>query len=264
MVASVMGMGCAAESEDDPSADGESAADPDEGPSNDAGEGDPPLDVDACMEAADAASSGFLLDVGDWELDEFFSGTLEATCSITAVDSDAEVITTTLDCMDGDAGPYEVTLAVAAAPGTPAWAVDDDVDLFVVASENQGGLTDEPAPHARTFIHSGASLRRQGDGALLIAGADGDIDIEELFAPLVLASVGACGEVEPCSSDEDEPVQYSLREGDGAPILVTGGHHAELPLADGSTLVIDAPRAHVTSDCHFGEDVSFAARRMAE
>lgn len=269
VVGSMVGVGCVADPDGDPSADAESAADPDEGSASatDPGEGEGgDVDVEACAAASDAAPSGFALDVGEWEIeDEFFSGSLQGSCTVTGVEVSNEIIATELECMDGDAGPYVVLLDVAAAAGSPTWAVDDDVDLLANVSSNQGGLTDDPdGGTARTFLHAGASLRRASDGALLVMGASGAIGIDDLFAPLELALLGQCGEVEGCSADDDVPLQFTLRESDGESILLTGGQHAELALADGATLVIDAPRAHATSDCHFGTDYGLAARRMAE
>jgi hypothetical protein len=273
-------FGCVADSDEDPPADAESATDPDDGgasstdpddgatsatgdPTDEGGEVEP----DACAAPADAMPSGFALDLGAWLIeDEFFSGSLQAACTITEVDVSTDVIVTALECMDGDAGPYIVTIDVAVAAGTPTWAVDDDVDLLAIVSNNQGGLSDDPdGGAALEFLHGGASLRRASDGALLVMGVSGALDpIDGLFAPLELELLGICGEVEGCSSDDDVPRQFTLRERDGDAILLTGGQHAELALADGTTLVIDAPRAHATSDCHFGSDYGIAARRMAE
>jgi hypothetical protein len=263
----VVCVGCVATSEDDPSEDesvssaesGEGPGSTTEDPTSEGGT----IDAEACDAAADAAPSHFALDVGEWEIDdEFFAGTLQGSCTVLAVDVSSDVIATELECMDGDAGPYAVALTVAAAAGTPAWAADDEVDLLAVVSDSQGGLTDDEAPVGRTFLHAGASLRRASDGALLVVGASGSIDIEDLFAPLDIELMGACASVEPCSSDADAALQYALSEQNGEAILLTGGQHGELALADGTTLVIDAPRAHSTSDCHFGSDYALAARRM--
>jgi len=261
------GSGSSASSSSSSSSSSSASTGVDEGGSSSSGEPgdeDGPIDEEACIAEPDAGPSSFALDVGDWPIeDDFYSGTLEGSCTVTSVTVSADLIATVLECMDGDAGPYVVTFDVAAASGAPTWAANDEVDLHVSANDDQGGIVDEPAgPTSRTFVHTAASLRRPSDGALLVAGVSGAFGFAGVFAPLELTSLGGCWQSEEGCGD-DVPLQYTLREGDGEPIVLTGGHHAELPLADGTTLVIDLPRAHL-GDCHFGESFRLAARRMAD
>jgi len=57
-------------------------------------------------------------------------------------------------------------------------------------------------------------------------------------------------------------LQHLIGEPGGETVVVTGGKRSELPLQDGSVLVVDAERAHSNNDdCHY-YDMSLAVRRV--
>lgn len=267
MVAMGFGSGCVAGADDDAAPELDGPSDPDDGgtaPSTDDSDGGSAMiDDEVCMAAQDAQPAHFAFDVGEWALDEdAVQWTLIGACTVDAVTIADDAISTALTCMDGAAGPYAVTLDVADASGDPSWAAGDSVDMQAEVADNGGGLVDDPQGGiGRSFLWSEVSLRRASDGALLVAGASGPGSLS-IFEPLLYDEIGPCAPVEPCSADEAAPLQVSVAEAAGESIVFVGGQHAELPLGDGTTLVIDAPRLHATGDCHFGSDFSVVARRM--
>jgi hypothetical protein len=226
----------------------------------------PAPDQTACDAPADAAPAGFSLDLGDWVvLSEFGSTAVDGECTVSSITDADDRITTALSCVDGDAGPYEVEIQVASADGTPTWAAGDAVTIAAELSDNdQGGLVEEAnGGIGASYVHALVSLRDDEGGLLLVGASTQANEVEAAFAPLEMELLGACDPFAPCAENHaDTPLQFALSEPAGAEVTLTGGQHAELALTDGTTLVVDAPRAHQSDDCHFAYEYVLAARRI--
>jgi hypothetical protein len=209
------------------------------------------------------------MDLGDWVLsDETVAWQIEGDCVVVSVTDSGGVLETQLDCMDGEMGPHRVTVEVASAPGTPTWGEGDALTLAASIATNGGGIVGGDDPVFDHFPYlSTTSLRRVSDGALVLGAIDGSASPAGVLAPFdVEVNKSVCGEVNGCAADPDLPdelpLQFSVGESGGEELLVTGGQAAELTLADGTTLYIDAPYAHAISSCHENTYYDLVARRM--
>lgn len=220
--------------------------------------GDGPPDVDACEAMPNALPTQFALDMSEFPLPRdppreeggdcvsFMS--YEATCTVTAVEVGSGLVTTALDCMVDDA-PVVTSLTVAApVTGTPAWSAGEAVVLSMRARLQNAALT-----------AGSAALHRVSDGSLLVGGGSGF----GYVSPLTISEAEACAVVEPCTADAPAPLQAFIGEPGGESVLLTGGQHSELPLADGTTMQIDAEWYHSDTSCHgCGQQISAAFRRV--
>jgi hypothetical protein len=220
-----------------------------------------PVDADACDAPPDAVQVEFALDTAEFptgpEQDQQDGGegstifSYDAACTVTAVDVDGGVVTTALDCLF-DELPVSTSLSVSApVTGTPAWSSGEAVVLSASAWL---------VPADGSVDASWAGLHRASDGSLLVGGGYG----MGFVSPLTVDDVVACTVVEPCIGDAAAPLQGFIGEPGGESVLLTGGQHAELPLADGTTMQIDPERYHSDTSCHgYGPDIRVTMRRVA-
>ena len=237
------------------------------------GVGEAALDPEECLAVANADDGTIGLSLGDWPLDGP-SPTVEASCTVLAIETAGSTLTTTLECAAQDTGPHTVIIQVGVPSiGSPDWAVDDDVELTAslssgkggfAASHQQGGavLGGGPLGGGGAYPYYSVGVRRAQGGAFLLAATTLELG-SAILAPLQTEAREGCMDDYGCGSDNAEVrLQYLVAEPGGDSVVVTGGRHAELSLQDGSMVVFDAPRAHSTNnDCHYF-DASIAARRV--
>ncbi len=222
----------------------------------------------ACEAEGEAGSAAHHIDLGDWVLsDDQVQWDIEGACVVASVSEVGETLETQMDCMDGDAGPHSVTFEVSAPPGEPTWAAGDDVELVASLATNGGGIVGGGDGLGSHFSYlSAVGLKRASDGALLVAAVDGATGLPLVLSPLnVAVNVTACGEVQGCSTGDlpqELPLQFTVEEAGGEALTMTGGNGAQLALSDGTTLNIEAPRAHAVSDCHANSSFRVVAARL--
>lgn len=249
--------------EGDPTGGSEDAGEPDGGSQADGGEGSGgmPADAEACDAAPTAGPATFFLDISALPVEEYENDALEVPCAVSSVTADSATWTTELECTLAGGEVVVSSLSVAGlSAGTPAWATGEMVTLRagIWNPSHQGGLIEPGLEGGSGLEASSAVLRRESDGAFLVGGGRG----LGILAPLEVEQVGVCGEVEPCSSDADAPMQATITEPGGESVLLTGGQHVELPLSDATTAVIDAEHYHLSSDCHNATAIQVVGRRV--
>lgn len=252
-------VGTGGPDQSDSGTDGGTDGGTDPGETETTGIGDDVVDPEACLAPDDVETGAGLLNIGDWiEGPILKNETLNGTCTVTDVSTTGDYLRTELSCMTETTGPHAVSIDVAVpVSGTVTWAVDDAVTLTGWVNNSKGGHL---AAGGASFMRYWVSLNRQTDGALLLGAATAGAT--EIFAPLDVVEHPDCAE-SGCGSDINEAaMQFSVSEPGGDSVVVTGGHHADLALLDGTRLSIDPLRAHlVSNDCHFAS-VSIAVRRV--
>ncbi len=259
--------------------DGSETATMDEGSSGgeEGGSGDElsedALDPVECVAEDNAGSGPVEFSLSDWPMkkERLVHEDLAGTCIVLELDLGDDVVQTTVECMTETTGPHTIVIGVGApAAGTVAWETGDEVTLVGYLEGGQGGhvamqaggetLGRAPVGGGVAFAHYGVALHDTASGELLVAATNQSLG--GLLAPLTIDATESCLVEAGCGTEFFGRMQYRISETDGESVVVTGGRHAELELQDGSTMVFDANRFHLTpNDCHY-LSVSIAAVRV--
>jgi len=175
---------------------------------------------------------------------------VDLPCTVDAVATEEATSVTTLTC-DQDGSPVAVVLRLPEAPEGPvSWAAGDGVQL---ASRFED-----------LDVTAERHLELRGDNdALLAAGFaphNGSL-IAEIFAPLTVTAVAACGPVEEFDGElASYRLDFSLAG--QTPVSVFSGNRADLPIDGGESFAIDVEIATYNECCHASEGFVMLVRRV--